>query len=125
MRAALIGLGLVMALPAAAEGPVPTAYHGLWARDAADCTRGEDLLTLISSRGLGEEGAGDDALAAAGPDAQDGALRLTMRGRDGAAIVTYVLRLRLSADGATLDFALPPPAAPLRLHRCAKHAEAG
>jgi hypothetical protein len=125
MRAGLVALCLAASSAAAAEGPVPPAYHGLWARDPADCERGEDLLTLISAQGLGEAGNGEVAIAASDPDARDGALHLTMRTRDGAATVTYPLRLRLSADGAALVFQMPPPAAPLTLQRCAKRTEAG
>lgn len=120
MLARVATLWLLAAFPAAAQGVVPPAYHGLWARIPADCTRGEDLLTLISGHGLGEVGIGDVAIAANGPDAPDGTLHLTMRGRDGTVTVTYPLRLRLSADGAMLVFALPAPALPVILHRCAK-----
>lgn len=124
MRRGVFALCLATSVAGATDGPVPPAFHGLWARDPADCLRGEDLLILISAQGLGEPGNGETAIEAVGPDAH-GTLQLTMRGRDGAAIVTYALRLRLSADGATLGFAMPPPAAPVMLHRCAKRTDAG
>jgi hypothetical protein len=125
MRAGVAALCLAASVAGAAEGPVPPAYHGLWAREPADCARGDDLLVLVSAHGLGEPGVGDAAVAATGPDGPDATLHLTMRSRDGAAVVTYTLRLSLSDGGAALDFAMPPPAPPLRLHRCAKRSDAG